>query len=464
MWALFLAGALAVVALAIVCVAIAIGCSHRPSPRRSSFSSSRTRSAPPPAGPTQAGFSRTAAERHVGQVRDGRTAAAAPAGAPTQAQEVGGQAPDARTATAAPPTPALEVGGRRQFGTRKARRVLPLCPLSEEACEKSYAGLHLVRAARVKCVLHAPASAPADDRSEAAADGRAPKSVGPTLQACDAHVASVPRAFFSRQHGRGLSPPGPRVERYLVAVGINYVGDAENRLTSCWNDVEALRGAFERRHGAFSKVWTLSDNPQLLERRAARTPTAANLRAVWRELLTLAQRAEAAEIVLVYSGHGTFRLTSDVSELTGQSDALIFLDMLYYDYDVMADLVRPLPGHARLLIIFDSCNSGSAANLPWTYNPLSRTVNQMSLHTDLTNDVVMIAGCRDEQTSAAGPTERDPSECTRVLLEVLRDAPQPGSLPFTELVARMRLKLVAANDTQIPQLSFSRPQLLAAKI
>ena len=90
------------------------------------------------------------------------------------------------------------------------------------------------------------------------------------------------------------------------------------------------------------------------------------------------------------------------------------------------------------------------------------TVNQISLHTDLLNDVIMIAGCRDEQTSAAGPTDKDPSECTRVMLEVLREHASP--LAFTEVLARMRQKLVAAKDTQIPQLSFSKPQLLAAKL
>jgi hypothetical protein len=100
-------------------------------------------------------------------------------------------------------------------------------------------------------------------------------------------------------------------------------------------------------------------------------------------------------------------------------------------------------------------------NLPWTFNPLSWTVNQTSQHTSIIQNVVMFSGCRDEQTSAAGPTRNDLSQCTRVLIETLRGR-TVGSVPVSELVGSMRRLLVASQDTQIPQLSMSRPPLLGA--
>src|SRR4029079_1860530 len=113
----------------------------------------------------------------------------------------------------------------------------------------------------------------------------------------------------------------------------------------------------------------------------------------------------------------------------------------------------------RMLLILDSCNSGSAANLPWTLNPLSSTVNQTSQHIMLENNVMLISGCRDEQTSAAGQGPADLSECSRVLIETL-EGRAAGTVAAIELIAGMREKLLASHDTQIPQLSMSRPQLL----
>jgi hypothetical protein len=430
--------------------------------------------------------------------------------------------------------PALAGAGRWRGwrgATSKARRVLPVDADSERACESAYECAPAARAERWtrlrdgptvdvadEFLAKTPASALADQRasrdpfalqlpsSTAMRGGGAgaamkdvgvkdmgvvpgvAKSAGAVFRACDPVVdnATIPFAYFGGQ------AVGAKRRRYFVGVGINYLEAPESTLTSCWNDVEALRVAFEKRHGPFDRTWTLADRPATLagrgpvgvgseqktgHQRAMRAgagvgrtgrPTAAELRGLWSRVVRHAQDdgvdGRGVDLVFVYSGHGTFRQTMDPGRLNGQSDALVLLDELFYDYDVMAQLVRPLPAHVRLLIVFDSCNSGSAAQLPWTYNPLSRTANQTSLHTDLTNDVVMISGCRDEQNSASGLLPTDLSACTRVLLHALSQAPNPGSLPVADLVTAMRRRLIADQDPQIPQLSLSRPTLLAARL
>jgi hypothetical protein len=260
--------------------------------------------------------------------------------------------------------------------------------------------------------------------------------------------------------------------RLFFGVGINYVSQPKNTLASCWNDVETMHRELEARCGPFAHTWLLTDRPltthaklrpKLRNRAAGRSPTVHAFWTTWDEILREARTTpEEVEIVFVYSGHGSFRLTTDPFELYGQSDCLILLDQFVWDYEVVARMVKALANSMRMFMLLDSCNSGSAANLPWTFNPLSETVNQTSQHTALTQNVVMISGCRDEQTSAAGQGPNDLSECTRVLLETLHKSPAPGSIPIPELVVGMRRLLVAAQDTQIPQLSMSRPALLGS--
>lgn len=327
------------------------------------------------------------------------------------------------------------------LGNSKSKRILPFSVDHEEACSSSY-----------ECSAVAQA-----ERWRMAADGSgggggkksfAGKSMGSVFRPCDPVTVSPPIAMFSRTR-----------KRFFFGVGINYMSQPRNRLTSCWNDIDALYREFGNRFGAFDQTWMITDRPKDLK--DGLSPHLGSVKKAWSKMVSLCQAERDVDLFFVYSGHGTFRLTIDPGELGGQSDALVFLDHLFYDYDVMAQFVRPLPPHVHLLIVFDSCNSGSAANLPWTFNPLSGTVNQTSLHTDLTNDVMMISGCRDEQTSAAGETMQDLSECTRVLIETLRENPRPNSTPITTIIQNMRTKLIAAKDTQIPQLSISKPLLLS---
>lgn len=321
-------------------------------------------------------------------------------------------------------------GGEWSWGLRKSRRVLPYSSAHESACMSAYSCSPFTQ--------------------ELVTSGRT-KAFQNIKSPCDANVVSIPTPLFDKSH-----------RRYFFGIGINYISQPKNRLTSCWNDIDTLRSEFTKRYGAFDQTWVITDRPK--DMRDGLQPTLTSIRKAWKKLMTeaakIAPTKQHVDVMLVFSGHGTFRLTNDPGELGGQSDALIFLDQLMYDYDVMAQIVRPLGNHVHLLIVFDSCNSGSAANLPWTYNPLSNTVNQTSLHTDLTNDVVMISGCRDEQTSQAGATTADLSECTRVLVETLKENPQVYSLAATDLIKAMRHKLIAAKDTQIPVLSISKPQLL----
>eukprot|EP01101_Sappina_pedata_P005145 TRINITY_DN22_c1_g1_i3.p1 TRINITY_DN22_c1_g1~~TRINITY_DN22_c1_g1_i3.p1 ORF type:complete len:228 (+),score=81.62 TRINITY_DN22_c1_g1_i3:65-685(+) len=155
-----------------------------------------------------------------------------------------------------------------------------------------------------------------------------------------------------------------------------------------------------------------------------------------------------------YSGHGSQAQDTNGDEADGTDETIVPLDYKtagqITDDDMHTMLVKPLKKGVRFYVIFDSCHSGTALDLPFTYSPtgtyeggsgggkISKTqifngllgvgkslmsgdkvgaAKQMgtllwegyklkkgSPHKIETNsspaDIVMISGCRDDQTSA----------------------------------------------------------------
>lgn len=300
-------------------------------------------------------------------------------------------------------------------------------------------------------------------RLSAAGSGGGLSAAFKAAGACDASTVRVSTPFFSS--GRPL---------YFFGVAVNYISQPQNTLTSCWNDVASLQAAFAARYGKFAKSWLLTDNPSPTLNRAATAvqqlgaPTSTGLESAWSNLLTTIGRTGGGgevDIVFAYSGHGSYRPTTDPTSLTGQSDCIVLLDKFFWDTEIHRLLISGVQqAGVRMLMVLDSCNSANAARLGWTWNQLSDTANQASTNTDVSATsptVALISGCRDEQTSAAGPTTADLSECTRVLLQSL-GAGAAGAVPITNVVREMRSLLRAAHDTQIPQLSLSQPELVGA--
>jgi hypothetical protein len=378
------------------------------------------------------------------------TATAMPAAAdiayPEDLLLVGAPAPAPAAAPAPTPRLALEDDGKRIWdGDVSILR-------HDEKSEVGLAPLHL-GASKVR--LRLPFSRAHEEirkRRKGAATRANVGGVQLNANPCDAVLKLVPTPLIS---------PSAGVRRYFFGVGLNYISQPENRLTSCWTDIDLLYDALAKRYGTFTKTWLLTDKRSVPQ---SELPTYSVVKNAWSAMITDMKTmppTETAHVFFMYSGHGSFRLTTDPTELDGQSECIVLLDQFLYDYDIMGKFLKPLGANVKVFIVFDSCNSGSAANLPWTFNPLSNTVNQSSMDLDVAADIVMISGCRDEQTSAAGATSRDASACTRVLIEALKEF-APHTAPVTDLTMKLRRKLTESEDTQIPQLSMSKPSLLGA--
>jgi hypothetical protein len=187
---------------------------------------------------------------------------------------------------------------------------------------------------------------------------------------------------------------------------------------------------------------------------------------------------------------------TDGDEESGFDSAIVPSDFeragVILDDFVNARLCRPLPAGVRLTIVCDCCHSGSCADLEfeWRWNGEQRQFRPRARvrsrdfrratrkHCDA--DIVMISGCKDEQTSAdvndtadfqsdlAGASSASAANapgsaggaCTNALAEALSMAPRGADgqprISYLELLFRLQENLALRRFTQSPQLASSK--------
>jgi hypothetical protein len=111
-------------------------------------------------------------------------------------------------------------------------------------------------------------------------------------------------------------------------------------------------------------------------------------------------------------------------------------------------------------VIIDACHSGSALDLRYQY--LLDSKNRYIVNQDYKkslSEVVMISGCKDDQTSADAYMSNDKKEakyqyqgaCSKAFMKFYKKG-----ITYHDLVTSMRSWLRANKYTQIPQLTTSR--------
>jgi hypothetical protein len=274
---------------------------------------------------------------------------------------------------------------------------------------------------------------------------------------------------LARKAGAALRPLFPASEDTLaddwsiISVGLNYTWSPPNRLDSCWNDARELETLVLTRYapaGTASRIRRISDQPSTTSASAS-APTRANLRAALADALHRAMETDRAGrtpcIAFLYSGHGFFAWTDDPAELSGKKECFMLQDGAYWDHELYAEFIALLPASARVLLVSDACHSESNANLPFSYNPVSKRLNLCSLNVRTRAACVALSACRDEQTAQSGAMPTDCSAFTRELVKWLRN---PRPMLARDGIPDLRARLQRAGDLQVPTLSISRPELL----
>ncbi|CDK25715.1 unnamed protein product [Kuraishia capsulata CBS 1993] len=285
-----------------------------------------------------------------------------------------------------------------------------------------------------------------------------------------------------------------------LLVGINYIG-TNNQLNGCINDVTNVSQFLERNCG-FTK-----DNMVILvetntNRRAV--PLRQNIIDGMKWLVKDAKPNDS--LFFHYSGHGGQTKDLDGDEYDGNDETIYPLDFeqsgMIVDDEMHQLLVDTLPAGVRLTALFDSCHSGSALDLPYSYSTrgvekepnlakeagegllgavtsymqgdmsgvLSKATGLFGLLTsggpnqaaiDKTKqtktsaaDVIMISGCKDDQTSADAKENGVSTGAMSYSFITVMSSGQEQS--YLTLLQNMR-KVLSGKYTQKPQLSASHP-------
>jgi hypothetical protein len=191
-------------------------------------------------------------------------------------------------------------------------------------------------------------------------------------------------------------------ECYALVIGIDYLQTPEIRLNGCCTDAYNIKEMLLNRFGFLNKniIILTDDNTKITKE--------SNTLNVEESLNYLVQKSmkDAKFILIFYSGHGTqnIDLQGDDFEIDGKDECWVLSDYKnngYFKDDKLNNIfLNKLGPGVNVLVISDSCHSGSMADLSWTYNSSNkRVVNTRTTVDNLRPNIWQISGCMDSQYS-----------------------------------------------------------------
>lgn len=244
------------------------------------------------------------------------------------------------------------------------------------------------------------------------------------------------------------------MSKKALLVGINYRGTS-SELNGCINDVNSMRSYLQTK--GYTDFTVLTDDTPT-------KPTRANILAALLGLIL----SGSSQLFFHYSGHGT--QVKDVSgdEKDGKDEAICPID---YDTagmiidDEIRGIFNSLTTSQTLTVLLDCCHSGTGCDL--AYNLYGRVGSNSSF--TLVKDkkgratngkVVMLSGCRDNQTSAdAFLAGKYSGAMTYSFLEAIKT-----KKTWDSLLKEIRRILKRKGFSQIPMLSSGRSLSLTSSI
>lgn len=247
-----------------------------------------------------------------------------------------------------------------------------------------------------------------------------------------------------------------------LLIGINYFG-TPSELRGCIQDIEDVKQYLES--VGYTEFTILTDDGKNPE------PTTKNILLAMYNLTEVTKRGDT--LYVHYSGHGSHIDDQNGDEADGQDECICPSDYIhgFITDDTLNDiLVKKLAAGAKLRVVFDSCHSGSALDLPvrWISGSIFANEKRPSLlptalgdkvtlavnKLKIPADVIFFSGCKDAQTSADAQFDsRNNGALTWAMLKTL-NAVSKSKSPYSwkDLGEHIRLKLKKAGYDQIPQI------------
>lgn len=185
-----------------------------------------------------------------------------------------------------------------------------------------------------------------------------------------------------------------------LLIGCNYLNDPNNRLNGCINDVinmtNTLVDAFDY---DLDNIIVLRDDSTF----SNSIPTRSNILA---RLYSLAQQSSLlSEIWVHYSGHGSQVRDTNNDETDGLDEVIVPVDFKTAGFirdDEFFSILQTFSVKCRVILLFDSCNSGSMCDLQHVFRVSGNNIIRSITSRKLLNhpNIFCFSGCKDEQTSA----------------------------------------------------------------
>lgn len=257
-----------------------------------------------------------------------------------------------------------------------------------------------------------------------------------------------------------------------VLVGINYYS-TDSQLAGCINDVHRVADVLRTLYGFPNQnIVCMVDN---LPKTSPLYPTKSN---ILREIETLRSATQPGDIaVFHYSGHGKSvrRGTSTNVDYSGIDNVLIPVDVFTRSGYVLGNEIldddlwawaSKFPEGSFLFSIVDACHSGSALDLPYAIKMQSGksgsfSVARVERRSDMATKVIMLSGCKDDQTSldTVDGNKQPAGALTYAFCDYLLHNPT-RTVNYFDLLTALRSHIVSKHPTvsniQEPQISFGR--------
>jgi hypothetical protein len=239
-----------------------------------------------------------------------------------------------------------------------------------------------------------------------------------------------------------------------LLIGCNYTATPSVQLAGCISDIVNARNTLIDAYGYQDvNIYMLRDDD------ASRLPTKAKI--IYYLTQVLSSSSANDTVWIHYSGHGTQIKSLDSDEIDKLDECIVPCDYatagIITDNELYALLKNAKP---RILLLFDSCHSGTGCDLQYSINynngTLSKVVNNKKFIPS--PNIVMISGCQDAQTSADAydnMSKRAVGAFTQTLLETLRTSDH--NIAILPLYAKLCANLKSFGFTQMPVLSSTVP-------
>ena len=148
-----------------------------------------------------------------------------------------------------------------------------------------------------------------------------------------------------------------------LLIGINYTSTPDVQLNGCIDDVVNMRNTLIDAYDYESANITLLRDDEL---RAAYQPTRDNILNQLKSLVS--QSGKLSELWIHYSGHGSQIRDTNRDETSGYDSMIIPSDFQVKGFildDELLSIIQTIK--CKSILMFDSCNSGTVCDLPWSF-------------------------------------------------------------------------------------------------